>query len=48
MYCCTLQENKKMSNNKGEKYDISGAIRYIKFDGDYGKFDECKNKTKAI
>ena len=27
---------------------MAGAIRYINFSGDYDKFDECKQKTKAI
>ena len=27
---------------------MAGAIRYIKFSGDYGMFYAWKNKTKAI
>ena len=27
---------------------MAGAIRYIKFSGDYDKFDEWKDKTKSI
>ena len=27
---------------------MAGDIRYIKFSGDYEKFDEWKNNTKAI
>ena len=27
---------------------MAGSIRYIKFRGNYKKFDECKEKTKAL
>ena len=37
-----------ISLTKDERYDMSGAIRYIKFSGDYNKFGECKKKTEAI
>ena len=37
-----------MSIIKEEKYEMEGAIRYIKFIGNYEKFDEWKEKTKAI
>ena len=37
-----------MSIIKEEQDDMSGAIRYIKFIGDYEKFDEWKEKTKEI
>ena len=36
------------SITKDKIKEISGAIRYIKFSGDYDKFDECKEQTKAI
>ena len=37
-----------MSSIKDERYDISGAISYTKFSGDYENYDECKQKTKEI
>ena len=37
-----------ISSLKEEREGMSGAIRYIKFSGDYDKFDQCKEKTKAI
>ena len=37
-----------MSSTKDEKEGMDGAIRYIKFCGDYDKFDEWKEKTKSI
>ena len=37
-----------MSSIKEERDDMYGAIRYIKFSGDYDNFDDWKEKTKAI
>ena len=37
-----------MSSIKEERDEMYGAIRYIKFIGDYEKIGECKEKTKAI
>ena len=37
-----------MPSIKYERYDMSEAIRDIKFSGDYDKFDEWKEKTKEI
>ena len=37
-----------MSNIKEERDDMPGDIRYIKFSGDYDKFDECKESTNSI
>ena len=37
-----------MSSTKEEGYEMAGAIIYIKFSGDYEKFDEWKGKTKVI
>ena len=37
-----------MSSIKEERYEMYGAIRYIKFIGDDEKIDECKEKTKVI
>ena len=34
--------NKKMPNIKEVIDDMSGSTRYIKFSGDYDKFDEWK------
>ena len=36
------------SSTKDEKEEMAGAIRYIKFSRDCGKFDECNSKTKEI
>ena len=36
------------SSTKDEREEMSGAITYINFSGDYDKFDECKEKTKEI
>ena len=33
---------------KEERYEMAGSIRYIKFSEDYDKFDDWKEKTKAI
>ena len=37
-----------MSSIKEERDETAGAIRYIKFSGDYDKFDERKEKTKKL
>ena len=37
-----------ISSPKEEGEDMAGATRYIKFSGDYDKFDEWKENTKAI
>ena len=37
-----------MPGIKDERDDMAEAIRYINFSGDYYKFDECKEKTKAM
>ena len=37
-YC--PQENNNMSTIKEEIYEMSGDTRYIKFSGDYEKFDK--------
>ena len=36
------------SSTKDERADMSGAIMYIKFNGDYDKFDEQKENTREI
>ena len=36
------------SSTKYEREEMGGSIRYIKFSGDYDKFDKCKEKTKSI
>ena len=36
------------SSTKYEREEIAGAIRNIKFSGEYYKFDERKENTKAI
>ena len=36
------------SSTKDEIDNMTGSIRYIKFSGDYDKFDEWKENTKAI
>ena len=38
MTCYTLQDNEKMSSTKDEKDNITEAIIYIKFSGEYDKF----------
>ena len=42
------RRKKKISSIKEERDEMAGNIRYIKFSGDYYKFDEWKEKTKAI
>ena len=42
------QDKKKIKNTIEERDYMDGAIIYIKFSGDYDKFDEWKEKTKAI
>ena len=37
-----------MSRIKEEINEVAGSIRYIKFSGDYGKFNERKENTKSI
>ena len=37
-----------MSSTREKRYEMDIAIRYIKFSGDYDKFDEWKGKTKVI
>ena len=37
-----------MLSIKEEIYEMAGSIRYIKFSGDYDKFDEWKDNAKAI
>ena len=37
-----------MSRINDERYDMAGAIRYIKFSGDYEKFYGWKENTKAV
>ena len=37
-----------MSRIKEERDDMAGAIRYIKFSGDYDNFEERRENTKAI
>ena len=37
-----------MSRIKEERDEMAGSIRYIKFSGDDYKFDQWKEKTKAI
>ena len=40
---------KKMKPSpREEREEMSGAIRYINFSGDYENFDEWKENTKAI
>ena len=36
------------SITKDERYEITGYIRYIKFSGDYNKFDSWKEEKKSI
>ena len=36
------------SSPKEEREDMAVAIRYIKFSGNYNRFDEWKEKTKAV
>ena len=33
---------------KEEREEMAGSFRYIKFSGDYDKFDEWKEKNKEI
>ena len=37
-----------MSSTREKRYEMDTAIRYIKFSGDYEKFDEWKGKNKVI
>ena len=37
-----------MSSIKDEIYEVDGAIRYIKFSGDYEKFYQWKENKKSI
>ena len=37
-----------MSSIKDELGEMAGAISYIKFSGDYDKFDQWKENTKPI
>ena len=37
-----------MSSIKDERGEMAGSISYIKFSGDYDKFDEWKENTKPI
>ena len=36
------------SRTKDERDEMAGAIRYIKFTGEYDNFEEWREKTKAI
>ena len=48
MICYTPQEKKMTSSTKDERDEMAGAIRYIKFTGEYDNFEEWREKTKAI
>ena len=44
----TPKDEKMTSSTKDEIDEVSGAISYIKFSGDYDNFYEWKEKTKMI
>ena len=42
------KQNNTISSSKDEREETDGAIRYIKFSGDYDKFDELRENKKSI
>ena len=44
----TLQEKNKMSRINDETDQVAGSIRRIKFSGDYDKFYQWNENTKAV
>ena len=48
MTCYTPKDEKMTSSTIDEIDEVSGAISYIKFSGDYDNFDEWKENTMAI